>query len=80
MAPLHGGDRRPFLLVFRPKELSAAIGYTTQFLRNSRSQNAFQQAELILYAALDPAIASRARKGEFVQCFDHFGLLQTPIN
>jgi hypothetical protein len=29
MAPLHDGDRRPFYLVFRPKELSAAIGYTT---------------------------------------------------
>ena len=30
MAPLHGGDRRPFYLVLRPKELSAAIGYTTE--------------------------------------------------
>jgi hypothetical protein len=33
-----------------------------------------------LRAALDPTIASRARKGEFVICFDHFDLLQTPIN
>ena len=51
-----------------------------QFLRNFRQQNAFEQAELILYAALDPAIASRARKGEFVKCLDHFDLLQTAIN
>jgi hypothetical protein len=29
---------------------------------------------------LDPAIASRAKKGEFVTCFDHFHLLQTAIN
>src|SRR2546422_7572980 len=51
-----------------------------QFLRNFRQQNAFEQAELILRAALDPAIASRAKKGEFVKCFDHFDLLQTAIN
>ena len=43
-------------------------------------QNAFEQAELILDAALDPAVASRARKGEFVKCFDHFDLLQTARN
>ena len=51
-----------------------------QFLRNVRQQNAFEQAELILQAALDPAVASRARRGEFVQCLDHFDLLQTAIN
>ena len=51
-----------------------------QFLRNFRQQNAFEQAELILRAALDPSIASRAKKGEFVTCFDHFDLLQTAIN
>jgi hypothetical protein len=33
-----------------------------------------------LCAALDPSIASRARKGEFVRCLDHFDLLQTAIN
>ena len=38
-----------------------------QFLRNFRQQNAFGQAELILRAALDPAIATRARRGEFVK-------------
>lgn len=28
------------------------------------------------WAALDPTIASRAKKGECVTCFDHFDLLQ----
>jgi hypothetical protein len=51
-----------------------------QFLRNFRHQNAFEQAELILYAALDPTIASKARKGDFVRWLDHFDLLQTVIN
>jgi transposase-like protein len=73
---------KPFLRVFRGISKANLPGYLGffQFLRSSRSQTAFQQAELILYAALDPAIASRARKGDFVQCFDHFGLLQTLIN
>ena len=61
--------------------LSAELGYTTfQFLRNFRQLNAFEQAELILQAALDPTIARRAKKGAFVTCFDHFDLLQTAIN
>jgi hypothetical protein len=51
-----------------------------QFLRNFRSQNAFEQAELILHAALDPSVASKARKGDFVRLMDHFDLLQTAIN
>src|SRR5262245_47337021 len=51
-----------------------------QFLRNFRPHNACEQAEMILYAALDPSIARRARKGEFVRCLDHFDLLQTAIN
>jgi hypothetical protein len=51
-----------------------------QFLRNFRQQNAFAQAEILLQAALDPSVASRARKGEFVTCFDHFDLLQTARN
>jgi len=38
------------------------------------------KAERVLRAALDPTIASRAKKGEFVQCFDHCDLLQTAIN
>jgi hypothetical protein len=33
-----------------------------------------------VYAALDPAVANRAKRGEFVKCLDHFDLLQTAIN
>jgi hypothetical protein len=51
-----------------------------QFLRNFRQQNAFEQAGLILWAALDPMIASQARRGEFVKYLDHFDLLQSAIN
>jgi hypothetical protein len=62
------------------------VRYTTgyvgffQFLRNFHQLTAFEQAELILHAALDPAIASRARKGDFVKALDHFSLLQTAQN
>src|SRR5262247_4491742 len=73
---------KPYLRVFRGVSKGNLAGYVGffQFLRNFRQRNAFEQAELILQAALDPAIASRARKGEFVICFDHFDLLQTAIN
>src|SRR5262252_8851568 len=73
---------KPYLRVFRglsKYNLSGYVGFF-QFLRNFRQQNAFELAELILQAALDPTIASRARGGEFVKCLDHFDLLQTPIN
>jgi transposase-like protein len=73
---------KPYLRVFRGLAKTNLPGYVGffQFLRNFRSQNAFEQAEMILRAALDPSVARRARKGEFVACFDHFNLLQTPIN
>jgi hypothetical protein len=73
---------KPYLRVFRGISKTNLPGYVGffQFLRNVRQRNAFEQAELILQAALDPAIASRAKKGEFVKCFDHFDLLQTAIN
>jgi transposase-like protein len=73
---------KPYLRVFRGISKCNLPGYVGffQFLRNFRQQNAFEQAELILRAALDPSIASRAKKGEFVKCFDHFDLLQTAIN
>jgi transposase-like protein len=73
---------KPYLRVFRGISKCNLPGYLGffQFLRNVQQQNAFKQAELILQAALDPAIASRARRGEFVTGFDHFNLLQTPIN
>ena len=51
-----------------------------QFLRNFHQLTAFEQAEMILYAALDPSIASKAKKGEFVKCLDHFDLLQSARN
>jgi ISXO2-like transposase domain len=73
---------KPYLRVFRgvsKLNLPGYIGFF-QFLRNVRHWNAFEQAELILQAALDPAIASRARRGEFVTGFDPFDLLQTAIN
>src|SRR5215471_17811917 len=73
---------KPYLRVFRGISKFNLPGYVGffQFLRNFRHLNACEQAELILQAALDPVIASRAKKGEFVKCFDHFGLLQTAIN
>jgi hypothetical protein len=73
---------KPYLRVFRGLSKYNLPGYVGffQFLRNFRQRNACEQAELILWAALDPAIASRAKKGELVTCFDHFDLLQTAIN
>jgi hypothetical protein len=68
---------KPYLRVFRGVSKLNLAGYIAifQFLRNVRHRNAFEQAELILQAALDPAIASRAMRGEFVSCFDPFDLL-----
>ena len=73
---------KPYLRVFRGVSKFNLPGYVGffQFFRNFRQHNAFEQAELILRAALEPTIASRASKGEFVKCFDHFDLLQTAIN
>jgi hypothetical protein len=73
---------KPYLRVFRGISKCnppAYVGFF-QFLRNFRQRNACEQAELILQAALDPTIASRARRGEFVKCLDHFDLLQTARN
>jgi transposase-like protein len=73
---------KPYLRVFRGLSKYNLPGYVGffQFLRNFQHQNACEQAERILQAALDPAVASRARRGEFVKCLDHFDLLQTAIN
>jgi hypothetical protein len=73
---------KPYLRVFRGISKYTRPGYVGffQFWRNSRHQHAFEQAEMILPAALDPAVASRARREAFVQCLDHFDLLQTVIN
>ena len=55
---------KPYLRVFRGVSKGSLAGYVGffQFLRNFRQQNAFEQAELILRAALDHAIARRAKK------------------
>jgi hypothetical protein len=68
--------------VFRGISKTKLPGYVRffQFLRNFQQLRAFEQAEMILYAALDPAIASRARQGDFVKCLDYFNLLQTARN
>ena len=49
-------------------------------MRTFSQLTAVEQAEMIVYAALDPAIASPSRKGDVVRCLDHFDLLQSPIN
>jgi hypothetical protein len=74
--------RKPYLRVFRGISKTNLPGYVGffPFLRNFHQLTAFEQAEMILYAALDPAIASRARQGNFVTCLDHFTLLQTARN
>jgi hypothetical protein len=73
---------KPYLRVFRGLSKCNLPGYVGffQFLRNFRHQTAFEQAELILRAALDPTIARKARRGDFVKYLDHFDLLQSAIN
>jgi transposase-like protein len=73
---------KPYLRAFRGISKMNLPGYLGffQFLRNFRQLTAFEQAELILYAALDPSVADKAKLGEFVKCVDHFDLLQSPIN
>lgn len=73
---------KPYLWVFRGISKLNLPGYLgfCQFLCNFRHLTAFEQAELILYAALDPSVANKAKLGEFVKCLDHFDLLQSPIN
>jgi transposase-like protein len=73
---------KPYLRVFRGLSKTNLPGYVGffQFLRNFHQLTAFEQAEMILSAALDSAVAGKARKGDFVRCLDHFKLLQSPIN
>src|SRR5262249_59956336 len=73
---------KSYVRVFRGVSKTNLPGYVGFFqcLRNFHQLTAFEQAEMMLYAALDPAIASRARQGDFVTCLDHFNLLQTAIN
>ena len=73
---------QPSLRVFRGLSQDHLPGYVgfLQCPRNARQQNACEQAELLWRAALDPTMAHRARRGEFVKCLDHFDLLQIAIN
>jgi hypothetical protein len=70
---------KPYLRVFHGVSKGNLPGYIGffQFMQNFRQRNACEQAELILQGALDPTIASRAKKGEFITCLDYFDLLQT---
>jgi hypothetical protein len=73
---------KPYLRVFRGISTLHLPGYLGFFqcLRNIRLQNAVEQAERIVQAALDPIIASRARRGEFATCLDYCDLLQPVRN
>jgi len=58
---------KPSLRVFRgvsKTHLPGSVGFF-QFLRNFHQLTAFEQAEMILYAALDPSIASKAKKASY---------------
>ena len=70
---------KPYVRVLRGLSKTNLPGYGgfLQCLRNFRQLTAFEQAEMMLYAALDPAMASRARQGDFVKCLGHFNLRQT---
>jgi hypothetical protein len=73
---------KPYLRGWRGVSTTHLPGYVgcVQCLRHLRHQQACEQAELILRAALAPTIARKANKGELVTRFDHFDLLQMAIN
>jgi len=58
---------KPYLRVLRGISKFNLPGYVGffQFLRNFYQLTAFEQAEMILYAALDPSIASKAKKASY---------------
>jgi hypothetical protein len=62
---------KPYLQMFRGLSKTNLPGYVGffQFLWNFRHQNACEQAELILQAALDPVIARRASRGGVCHVF-----------
>jgi transposase-like protein len=71
---------KPYLRVFRgisKFNLSGYVGFF-QFLRNFHQLTAFEQAEMILYAALAPCIAGKAKKGEFVETVAELPGLASP--
>jgi hypothetical protein len=73
---------KPYLRVFRgiSKLPLPGDGGFFPLLRNLRQLHACEQADQILQAALDPAMARRAKKGAFVTCVDYCDLLQTARN
>lgn len=75
-------SRTPSLRALRGIGPCNVPGYSggLQVLRNVRQRKAFEQAALSLQAAFDPAMASRAKRGEGVTSFAHFDLPQTAIN
>lgn len=78
---MHPTLLKPYLPVFRgisKTNLSGYVGFL-QFLRNSRQLTAFAQAKLIVHAAFNPSVASKAKMGEFVKSVGRFDLLQSPI-
>ena len=73
---------KPSLRVWRglsTTTLPGSLG-VLHFLRTFRQLTACEQAEMIVYAAVEPAVARRARTGEFVRCLDHFDLLHIARN
>ena len=56
---------KPYLGVFRGLSKTNLPGYVGffQFLRNFYRLTAFEQAEMILYAALDPTVAEQSQEG-----------------
>ena len=66
--------------------VQAVKAFTVTHSRNmdvvtcTRIRNVFEQMELILHVALDPAMVSRDSQGDFVKCFDYFDPLQPAIN
>jgi hypothetical protein len=73
---------KPSLRVVRglSKTTLPGDGGVLQFLRHLHPLTAGEQAEMILYAALDPPVAGKAKQGDLVRCLDHCKLLQSPIN
>jgi hypothetical protein len=73
---------KPYVRVFRGLSKTNLPGYVSclQCLRNFYQLTACEQAEMLLCAALDPAVAGKARKGDCVRCLAHLKLLQSPIH
>ena len=68
---------KSYLRVFRGVSKTNLPGYVLSILRNFHQLTAFEQAEMILYAAPRSNCCEPGQKGEFVTCLDHFELLQS---